>query len=169
MTNTIADKYTSQRSGRIEPMSALPPESEPLARARAWNLQRGLRLYVYLPIGLAVLAALLGAAALSYAAFANMINHALLADTLLILVLATAMVIAFFQLLLIMALVFALSSASAGVTSFFRNSQRISSNANRTAHHYADTTESQFERIHRLARAPTRALRSLRQQLRRLH
>jgi len=150
-------------------MSALPSQSEPRATTRVQERQRSLWLQVYVPVGLAALAAILGAAAVGYGAFAGLINHFLLADTLVILLLVPALIIVFFQLVLIVALAFGISRASVGVVSLLRNGQRISANTNRTARHYAHTTKMQFERIHRLVGAPTRVLRSLRQRLRGAH
>ena len=166
VTNAIAAKYTSRRSGRIGPMNLLPSQSKPVAGARARELQRGLWMQVYLPVGIAGLAAILATAALGYGAFAGLIDHALLANTLVILLLTPALVIVLFELVLIVALAFGLSRASAGVASLLRDGQRVSADASRSVRHYARTTEMQFERIHRLAGAPARALRSLRQRLR---
>lgn len=156
----------SQPSGRIGQMSTLPPQSEPLTDARARELKRGLWREVYLPVGIAGLVALLGTAALNYGAFVGLINHALLANTLVILLLTPALIITLLALVLIVALVFGLTRAFTGVASLLHDGQRISVNANRSARHYAHTTEMQFERIHRLVGAPARALRSLRQWLR---
>jgi hypothetical protein len=121
---------------------------------------------VYVPVCLATLAAVLGATAVGYGAFAGLINHVLLADTLVTLLLVPALIIVFFQLVLIVGLAFGISRASVGVASLLRNGQRISANTNRSARNYAHTTKMQFERIHRLVGAPTRAVRSLRQRLR---
>ncbi len=123
---------------------------------------------VYLPVGLTVLAALLGAAALSYGAFGGRIDHALLADTMVILLLTPALIIALLNLVLIVALAYGLSRASTRVASLLRDGRRISASANRSAHNYAHNTETQFEHIQRLARSPAQALRSLRQHLRSL-
>ena len=149
-------------------MNLLPSQSKPVAGARARELQRGLWMQVYLPVGIAGLAAILATAALGYGAFAGLIDHALLANTLVILLLTPALVIVLFELVLIVALAFGLSRASAGVASLLRDGQRVSADASRSVRHYARTTEMQFERIHRLASAPARALRSLRQRLREL-
>ena len=159
----------SQHSGRIGPMSALSTQSEQLDDAVAQELQRSLRMQIYLPVGLTGLAALLGAAMLSYGAFAGLINHVLLADTLVILLLVPALIIALIELVLIMGLAIGLSRASKALALLLCNGKHIGANANRTARNYAHTTEVQFERIHRLAAVPARALRSLRQRLRGLH
>ncbi len=168
VTNAIAAKYTSRRSGRIGSMNLLPPQLEPVAGARARELQRGLWIQVYLPVGIVGLASILVTAALGYGAFTGLIDHALLADTLVILLLSPALIVAFLELVLVVVLAFGLSRASSGVASLLRDGQRLSADANRSVLHYARTIEMQFERIHRLASAPARALRSLRQRLRKL-
>ncbi len=156
----------SQPSGRIGKMSTLPPQSEPLTDPRARELQRGLWQQVYLPVGTAGLVALLGTAALNYGSFVGLINHALLANTLVILLLTPALIITLLALVLIVVLAFGLTRAFTGVASLLHDGQRISVNANRSARHYAHTTEMQFARIHRLAGAPARALHSLRRRMR---
>ncbi len=147
-------------------MSSLPPTLAASVRTRTRALQRGLWMQVYLPVGIAGLAAILTAAVLGYGALAGLIDHALLANTLVILLLTPALIVALLELVLIVALAFGLSRASAGIASLLRDGQRLSADASRSVRHYARTTEMQFERIHRLAGAPARALRSLRQRLR---
>ncbi len=147
------------------PMTTLPSQSEPHVTTRAREHQRSLSMQVYMPVCLATLAAFLGTAAVSYGTFAGLINHVLLTDTLVVLLLVPALIIVFFCLVLIVGLAFGISRASVGVASLLRNGQRISANTNRTARNYAHTTKMQFERVHQLVGAPTRAVRSLRERL----
>jgi hypothetical protein len=147
-------------------MSVLQPKSEPVASTRAREVRSRLWIQVYLPVGLTGLAALLGAAVLSYGAFTGLIDHALLAETLLILVLTPALFIAFLVIVLITAFTYGLSHAYTRIASLLRDGQLVSTRANRSARNYAHKTKMRFERIHRLANAPTQALRSFQQRLR---
>ena len=147
-------------------MSVLQPKPETVASTRTPEIRSRLWMQVYLPVGLTGLAALLGAAALSYGAFAGLIDHTLLAETLLILMLTPALLIALLALVLIAALAYGLSHAYTRIASLLRDGQLISTRANRSARNYAHKTEIRFEHIHRLANAPIQALRSFQQRLR---
>lgn len=132
---------------------------------RAQERRRELWLQVYLPVGLAVLVFLLGAAVISYGAFTDLIDHTLLADILVLLLLTPALIIAVIGIMLILSLAFILLRASEWMASLLRSTQRISGNANNSAQHYAHTTEMLLQRIHRIISAPGRAARALRQRL----
>ena len=137
--------------------------------AQARDIQRGLQLQVYLPVCLAGLSAIIVATALVYGAFAGRINHGLLADIVLILIMSPAILIGILGLVTILALVAILSRTSDGITALLRNGQRISANVNNTARHYSNTAEVQVERIHRVAGAPARILSHLWEKIRRLY
>ena len=137
--------------------------------AQARDIQRGLQLEVYLPVCLAGLSAIIGAAALAYGAFAGRINHGLLADTVLILIMAPALVIGTLCIVTILALAVILSRTSDGITALLREGQRISANVNSTAWSFSDTAEAQVKRIHWVAGAPARFLSSLQERVRQLY
>lgn len=167
MIRDISAKYTSLHSGRIIRMDHSSHKSDSSAQAR--DIQRGLQLEVYLPVCLAGLSAIIGAAALAYGAFAGRINHGLLADTVLILIMAPALLIGILGLVTILALVVVLSRTSDGITALLRNGERISANVNSTAWHYSNTAEAQVKRIHRVTETPARILSHLREKVRRLY
>lgn len=166
MTNAIADKYTSRRNGRIGWVSTLSRPSKTLVVKRARERGRGLWLQVYLPVGIAVLVFLLGAAVISYGAFMDLIDHTLLADILVLILLTPALIIAVIGMVLILSLAFVLLRASEWIASLLRSTQKISGNANHSAQHYAHATEMLLQRIHRIVSTPGRAARALRQRLR---
>ena len=149
-------------------MSKLEPQSDSITQARVRDIQRGLRLQVYLPVCIAGLSAVIGAAALVYGVFAGRINHELLANTILVLIMAPALLIGILGLVTILALALVLSRTSTGIAALLRNGQRISANVNRSAQYYSNTTEVQVKRIQWVAGAPARILNTLRRQLRRV-
>ena len=149
--SSTVGKYTTDEDGTMIFMSVPPPTPAPEQRsdyARATTVSRDLLWQVYLPVGIAAAVACAAAITLGIGSLTGMIDHSVLADALLTMLLMGGIIAGLVSLAILAGLAFLLGISVEFLDNLLEQVQNQSRRAQETTHHYSEWIRQNIGNAH---------------------